>query len=105
MRDADRARSVVVGPRSHNNARLLGDLVIAPEEGNLTRQRAELEQGFAAVARYAVSRDRPVFVGEFGTSDNADMASRVRWTRFNRELAEAHGCVVAPSPTHDPYPT
>ena len=32
-----------------------------------------------------------MFVGEFGTTGNADMSSRVRWTRFNRRLAEAHG--------------
>jgi endoglucanase len=32
-----------------------------------------------------------VFLGEFGSSSNADLASRVRWTRFNRDLAEHHG--------------
>jgi endoglucanase len=37
------------------------------------------------------AHDRPLFLGEFGTSNNADMASRVRWTRFNRQLAERHG--------------
>jgi endoglucanase len=30
-------------------------------------------------------------LGEFGTTTHADMASRVRWTRFNRELAEQRG--------------
>lgn len=129
IRNADPERTIVAGPRSYNNARFLGDLVIAPDEDNLivsvhhywpitftmqgeewlgttpfgrpeswlgatwegdARQRAELEQGFAAVANYAQAQHRPVFVGEFGTSDNADMASRIRWTRFNRELAEAH---------------
>ena len=135
VRDADRARTIVAGPRSHNNARFLDELVIAPEEDNLiitvhqywpvmftmqgerwlgptpfgrpeswlgttwqgdARQRAELDQGFAAVARYAESQNRPVFIGEFGTSDNADMASRVRWTRFNRELAQAHASLGGP---------
>ena len=129
VRNADPARTIVAGPRSHNNARFLNDLVIAPDENNLiltihqywpimftmqgeawlgatplgrpelwvgtawegdARERAELEQGFAAVAHHAHTQNRPVFVGEFGTSDNADMASRIRWTRFNRELAEAH---------------
>jgi endoglucanase len=39
----------------------------------------------------AAARDRPILVGEFGSSNNADMASRARWTRTNRELAERHG--------------
>jgi len=54
-------------------------------------QRAELEAGFAAIAAYARTHQRPVFLGEFGTSNNADMRSRVRWTQFNRQLAERHG--------------
>jgi len=54
-------------------------------------QRRELEVGFASVAEWAAAHDRPVFMGEFGTSNNADMASRVRWTRANRLLAEEHG--------------
>lgn len=54
-------------------------------------QRAELETGFDAVAAYARARRRPVLLGEFGTTDNAEMPSRIRWTRFNRELAERHG--------------
>jgi endoglucanase len=55
------------------------------------QQRSELEAGFEAAAAYAREHDRPVFIGEFGTSNNADMSSRVRWTCFNRELAERHG--------------
>jgi endoglucanase len=55
------------------------------------RQRADLEAGFGAVAAWARAHDRPVFVGEFGTTSNADLPSRVRWTRFNRELAEQYG--------------
>jgi endoglucanase len=34
---------------------------------------------------------RPLLLGEFGTTNHADMASRVPWTRFNRRLAEQHG--------------
>jgi endoglucanase len=34
---------------------------------------------------------RPLFLAEFGTSNHADVASRARWTRFNRKLAEQHG--------------
>lgn len=34
---------------------------------------------------------RPVFLGEFGVSANADTASAVRWIRFNRQEAEKRG--------------
>jgi endoglucanase len=54
-------------------------------------ERGELEAGFAMVARWAAERGRPVFLGEFGTTSHADAASRARWTRFSRELAERHG--------------
>ena len=130
VREADTQRTVVIGPRSYNNARFLGELTLPDDEQNLVvtihhywpirftmqgeawlgstevgdpadwlgttwdgtpEQQAELEAGFDAVASYARARQRPVFVGEFGTTNNADIASRVRWTRFNRELAERHG--------------
>lgn len=55
------------------------------------QQRAKLQAGFDAVAAYARGHDRPVFIGQFGTSNHADLPSRVRWTRCNRELAEQHG--------------
>ncbi|MFJ9364094.1 cellulase family glycosylhydrolase [Nocardia sp. NPDC101769] len=44
-----------------------------------------------ARAAWAAANDRPIFVGEFGTSTNADTASRARWTDFNRRLAEEYG--------------
>lgn len=38
-------------------------------------------------AEWAKSHDRPLFLGEFGAYQEADMASRVRWTRFiSREV-------------------
>jgi endoglucanase len=55
------------------------------------QQRAELDAGFAAVAHYARAEQRPIFIGEFGTTNHAEMASRIRWTRFNRQLADRHG--------------
>ncbi len=55
------------------------------------QQRTELETGFEAVAVYARTQQLPVFIGEFGTTNNADMPARVRWTQFNRQLAEHHG--------------
>lgn len=54
-------------------------------------QEAELRAGFGQVAGWGKMTGRPLFLGEFGTTSKADMASRVRWTRFNRKLAERHG--------------
>jgi endoglucanase len=53
-------------------------------------QQAELREGFDQVAGWGALTGRPLFLGEFGTSNHADLASRVRWTRFNRQLAEQH---------------
>jgi endoglucanase len=54
-------------------------------------QEAELRAGFAQVAGWGALTGRPLFLAEFGTTVNADLPSRVRWTRFNRALAEEHG--------------
>ncbi|WP_051178524.1 glycoside hydrolase family 5 protein [Nocardia concava] len=54
-------------------------------------QRAELTAGFDGIAAWAAAADRPIFLGEFGTSVHADNASRARWTAFNRLLAEERG--------------
>jgi endoglucanase len=54
-------------------------------------QRGELATGFAAIAAWAETRHLPVFLGEFGTSANAPLADRARWTEYNRRLAEQHG--------------
>jgi endoglucanase len=54
-------------------------------------QQAELRAGFGQVAGWSTSTGRPLFLAEFGTTGNADLASRARWTRFNRRLAEEHG--------------
>jgi endoglucanase len=53
-------------------------------------ERHLFEQGFDAVAAWGKEHERPIFLGEFGTTDNADAASRLRWTRLNREEAEKH---------------
>ena len=130
VRDVDPRRTLIAGPRSHNNARFLSELELPRDERNVIlaihhywpvtftmqgemwlgptelgdpsdwlgstwdatpQQRGELEAGFAAVAHYARAQQRPIFIGEFGTTDNADMPSRIRWTRFNRQLADQHG--------------
>jgi hypothetical protein len=57
-------------------------------------QRGELQAGFDAVAACARTNRRPIFVREFGTTNNADMASRARRMQFYRELAERYGVLV-----------
>lgn len=131
VRERDQRRTILLGPRTMNNARFLGELSLPDAERNLivgihhywpitfTMQgemwlgedhafgnprdwlgttwdqtpdtEAELRAGFAQVAAWGQATGRPLFVGEFGTTNNADMASRARWTRYNRRLAEQHG--------------
>lgn len=55
---------------------------------------AEIEairRHFDAVARWSKQHDRPVYLGEFGAYDRADMDSRVRWTREVRRVCEESG--------------
>ncbi|MEU6189161.1 cellulase family glycosylhydrolase [Nocardia sp. NPDC047038] len=54
------------------------------------QQRAELAGAYEVVANWAAAQDRPIFIGELGTSVNADTLSRARWTEFNRRRAEHH---------------
>lgn len=131
VRERDQRRTILLGPRTMNNARFLGELSLPDAERNVivgihhywpitfTMQgemwlgedhvfgnprdwlgttweqtpdtEAELRAGFAQVAAWGQATGRPLFVGEFGTTNHADMASRARWTRFNRRLAEQPG--------------
>jgi len=43
------------------------------------------------VAAWAVKNKRPIFMGEFGVSSNADPASAAKWIKSNREEAEKQG--------------
>ncbi|MDR8411692.1 glycoside hydrolase family 5 protein [Nonomuraea sp. 3-1Str] len=54
-------------------------------------ERSVLSDAFAGLAEWARAHDRPILVGEFGTSGNADPGSRARWAAVNRRLAEEHG--------------
>ncbi len=49
-----------------------------------------LAKAFDTVSAWSTAHNRPVFLGEFGAYNPADMASRVRWTTAVREAAEAH---------------
>jgi endoglucanase len=128
VRDRDQHRTILLGPRTMNNARFLGELALPEAERNLIvgihhywpvtftmqgelwlgedhvfghprdwlgttwdqtpGQEAELRAGFDQVAGWGAMTGRPLFLAEFGTTNHADLASRARWTRFNRRLAE-----------------
>jgi endoglucanase len=130
VRSVNDGCTILLGPRTFNNARFLGELRLPDAERNLivgvhhywpitftmqgetwlgenelgdprdwlgttwdqtVVQESELRAGFGAVAGWREGAGRPLFVGEFGTTEHADQAGRVRWTRFNRKLAEEHG--------------
>jgi endoglucanase len=54
-------------------------------------EKAPIRKAFAHVAHWAKEHHRPVFLGEFGAFEAADMESRARWTRFMAREAEKHG--------------
>ena len=45
-------------------------------------QRAVMDQDLAALRDWSAERDRPVFMGEFGTYFKADSISRALWTEY-----------------------
>lgn len=55
------------------------------------RQQDTQRRIFEKVDTWAKAHDRPLFVGEFGSGNSADMPSRVRWASFVRALSEARG--------------
>ncbi len=57
----------------------------------LDTQLNRLEATFEEVAGWARANNRPIFVGEFGTYFEADMASRARWTAQVQKAALAAG--------------
>jgi endoglucanase len=131
VRGRDPRGAILIGPRTMNNQRFLGELALPEDERDLIvgihhywpitftmqgetflgadhpfgdprgwlgttwdqtpAEEAELRAGFSQVADWIARTGRPLFLAEFGTSGNANPASRVRWTRFNRRLAEEHG--------------
>ena len=59
--------------------------------GGTETQMRELSDGYDRISEFAAQHDKPVFIGEFGVTANADSVSRAAWARANRELAEARG--------------
>ncbi len=56
--------------------------------GTVEEERA-IREDFAAAAEWGRSHNRPIFLGEFGAYERADMASRARYTAFIARQAEA----------------
>jgi endoglucanase len=55
-------------------------------------EQTAIRKDFAIARDWAKAEGRPIFLGEFGASGtNPNLAARVRWTRFVRDAAEAHG--------------
>jgi endoglucanase len=61
-----------------------------PWAGNDADKKTVIDHIEKAVT-YGQTNNRPIFMGEFGAYSKADLAARVRWTRFTRETAEARG--------------
>ncbi len=58
--------------------------------GSVEEQQA-VQADFAEVAAWAREEGRPIYLGEFGAYQKADIASRQRWTNFVARQAEANG--------------
>ncbi len=54
-------------------------------------EQAAIRRTLGKAAAWAKAHDRPVFLGEFGAYQAADMESRVRWTHFMVHEAERLG--------------
>ena len=50
-----------------------------------------VEQDLAKVSDWSKRNNRPVYIGEFGSYEKADMDSRARWTAFVARQFEKHG--------------
>ena len=54
-------------------------------------ERQAIATDFDKVQVWAKAHGRPLYLGEFGAYDKAEMASRVRWTTFIVRQAQRHG--------------
>jgi endoglucanase len=55
------------------------------------KERQAIVKDFAKAQGWAEEHDRPIYLGEFGAYDKAEMASRVRWANFVARQAEKLG--------------
>jgi endoglucanase len=54
-------------------------------------EKAPIRKAFEKAAAWGRTQDRPIFLGEFGVYQEADMESRAAWTRFVAQEAERLG--------------
>jgi endoglucanase len=54
-------------------------------------EKMDLVEIFDQAERFAEAHGLPLYLGEFGSYEGADMPSRVRWTHFVRKEAERRG--------------
>ena len=66
------------------------DKVGIPWEGS-PKERQAVERDFEKAQAWAQKHNRPIFLGEFGAYDKADMESRVRYIGFVTRQAEKLG--------------
>jgi endoglucanase len=59
--------------------------------GFLTDAQGQIRDHLESAAQWGKVNNRPLFMGEFGSFDRGDMASRLRWTQFTREETEKRG--------------
>jgi endoglucanase len=52
-----------------------------------SEERKAIERDFDKAVAWAVAHHRPIYLGEFGSYNRADMESRYRWTRFTADAA------------------
>jgi endoglucanase len=55
------------------------------------KEQADVRRELEHAARWGREHGRPIYLGEFGVFNKADMASRVRWTRFLTREAKRLG--------------
>ena len=60
-------------------------------EGQPGRKQATLRSNFDKAAAWARLNQRPLYMGQFGSYQNADINSRARWTGSVAREAEEHG--------------
>lgn len=68
----------------------LGNKIGVPWNGS-EKERQAIRNDFDKAQSWAKKHQRPIYLGEFGTYDRAEMASRVRWTSFVTREAERLG--------------
>ncbi len=77
---------------THQGASWAGkqDKLGVPWDGT-EKDKAAIVKDFDRAAAWAARQKRPMYLGEFGAYDKAEMAARVRWTSFVAREAEKRG--------------